>query len=138
MDADNLTPQDALVAVMIAIAAADETMDDKELAWITNTVALLPVFEGFDPQRIRPVSSLVAGLFEQEDGLDTLFEIVGDALPERLHETAYALACDVAAADGAVDASELKFLEMLRYDLQVGRLPAAAIERGARARHQRL
>jgi hypothetical protein len=34
--------------------------------------------------------------------------------------------------------TELRFLEMLRHELQVGRLAAAAIERGARARHQRL
>ncbi|MEM6423179.1 MAG: 2-dehydro-3-deoxyphosphooctonate aldolase, partial [Pseudomonadota bacterium] len=78
-----LDPQDALVAVMIAVAAADEQMDDRELTWITNTVGLLPVFDGFDPQRIRPVSSLVAELFQEEEGLDQLIEIIRDALPER-------------------------------------------------------
>ena len=33
---------------------------------------------------------------------------------------------------------ELRMLEELRHELSVGRLAAAAIERGARARHQRL
>jgi hypothetical protein len=41
-------------------------------------------------------------LFEDEDGLDALFGLVREALPERLYETAYAIACDVAAADGAL------------------------------------
>ncbi|MEL6792249.1 MAG: 2-dehydro-3-deoxyphosphooctonate aldolase, partial [Pseudomonadota bacterium] len=63
--------------------------------------------------------------------------LVAEALPERFGETAYALACDVAAADGSVKMSELSFLEMLRHDLKVGRLAAAAIERAARAKHQR-
>ncbi len=63
---------------------------------------------------------------------------MGQALPDHLRETAYALACDVAAADKLVNIYELRFLEMLRHDLRVGRLAAAAIERGARARHQRI
>ena len=58
-----------------------------------------------------------------------------DNLPERLFETAYALACDVAAADGTLAESELRLLEEMRYELNIDRLHAAAIERGARARH---
>jgi hypothetical protein len=72
---------------------------------------------------------------EEEDGLDTLFAMVRNALPERLFETAYALACDVAAADGKLGQSELRLLEEVREELDIDRLHAAAIERGARARH---
>jgi hypothetical protein len=67
-----------------------------------------------------------------------VLKLIEDNLPARLHETAYALACDVAAADETVSQEELRLLEMLRHRLSVGRLPAAAIERGARARHLRL
>ena len=59
-------------------------------------------------------------------------------LPERLFETAYAIACDVAAADGKLRESELRFLEEIRYELEIDRLHAAAIERGARARHMKV
>ncbi|MEM6489147.1 MAG: tellurite resistance TerB family protein [Pseudomonadota bacterium] len=138
MSFEDFGAQDALVAVMIAMAAADETITDSELEWISNIVYTLPVFRSFDPERIRPVSSVVAGFLSEEDGLDALISLVSDRLPDHLRETAYALACDVAAADGKVVMSELKLLEMLRYDLAVGRLAAAAIERGARARHMRL
>ena len=55
-----------------------------------------------------------------------------------LHETVYALACDIAAADGKVEIEEMRLLEMFRYVLGVERLAAAAIERGSRARHMRL
>jgi hypothetical protein len=77
-------------------------------------------------------------LFEEEDGLDALFGLVHEALPERLWETAYAIACDVAAADGALGQQELRFLEEMRHALDIDRLHAAAIERGARARHMTL
>jgi len=41
----------------------------------------------------------------------------------------------VAAADGKASQEELRLLEMIRDRLDIGRLPAAAIERAARARH---
>jgi len=80
----------------------------------------------------------VFDLFGEEDGLDALFGLVRENLPERLFETAYALACDVAAADGLLGEQELRFLAEIRYELSIDRLHAAAIERGARARHLKI
>jgi tellurite resistance protein len=130
-----LTAQDCLVAVMIAVSASDEDIGTTELIKIQAAVNLLPIFVDFDVDRIKPVSQMVFDLFEQEDGLDALFGLIREALPDRLNETAYALACDVAAADGTLEESELRILEEIRYELNIDRLHAAAIERGARARH---
>jgi tellurite resistance protein len=138
MSIDALSPQDALVAVMVAISASDQNMTDDELVSITGIIDVLPVFDDYDRDHIATVSNMVGDLFEEEDGLDALIGLVEQALPDHLRETAYALACDVAAADKRVNIYELRFLELLRDELRVGRLAAAAIERGARARHQRL
>ena len=129
------SPQDALVAVMIAVSASDENIRTAELITISEIVNHLPVFADYDDARIREVAATVFELFGEEDGLDALFGLVRDALPERLFETAYALACDVAAADGRLRESEMALLEMIRDELELDRLHAAAIERGARARH---
>ncbi len=134
---DVMSPQDALVAVMIAVSAADEEQTTAELLTIDRIIDALPAFKNYDKDRVRGVNDIVRELFSEEDGLDALIGLVKEALPERFGETAYALACDVAAADGKVKMTELSLLEMLRHDLGVGRLAAAAIERGARARHQR-
>ena len=66
--------------------------------------------------------------------VDTLVGLAHDSLPPGLRETAYVLACDVAAADGKVSQEKIRLLEMLRHGLTGGRLPVAAIERAARAR----
>ncbi len=133
-----LSPQDCLVAVMIAISASDENVRTAELVKIDSAVNNLPVFADYDADRVREMSVLVFELFGQEDGLDALFGMVRNDLPERLFETAYALACDVAAADGTLQEPELRLLEEIRYELNIDRLHAAAIERGARARHMSL
>ena len=130
-----LSPQDCLVAVMIAVSASDEKIRTSELVKIEVAVNNLPIFGDYDLDRMRRIAQVVFDLFGQEDGLDALFGLVRDNLPEQLFETAYALACDVAAADGALAESGLRLLEEIRYELNIDRLHAAAIERGARARH---
>ena len=130
-----LSPEDCLVAVMIAVSASDEDIGTPELVKIDTAVNNLPVFANYDLDRVRVISQTVFDLFRAEDGLDALFGLVRENLPERLYETAYALACDVAAADGSLYETELRLLEEIRHELEIDRLNAAAIERGSRARH---
>ena len=137
-DTPSLTAQDALCALMIAVSASDEDIRTAELVKITNIINNLPVFADYDADHVPRMSQTVFDLFSQEDGLDALFGLIRDSLPERLFETAYALCCEVAAADGDIRQSELRMLEEVRYELSIDRLHAAAIERGARARHMTL
>ncbi|WP_371587898.1 tellurite resistance TerB family protein [Pseudoruegeria sp. SK021] len=134
-DLPQLSPQDALVAIMIAVSASDEHIRTSELVKIQSTVNHLPIFSDYVLERLHKISELVFELFEEEDGLDALFGLIREGLPPHLNETAYAMACDVAAADGFLGEEELRLLEEIRYELDVDRLHAAAIERGARARH---
>ncbi len=133
-----LSPQDALVAVMLAVSFADETVRTSELVQISNLVENLPVFADYDLDKLQAMGPMMVGLLGREDGLDQLFDLVRRYLPERLHETAYALACDVAAADGRISDPEARMLQEVREELGLDRLHAAAIERGARARYQTL
>ena len=133
-----LSAEDALIAVMISISAADADMTDAEMRTISAIVDLLPVFAEYDRDHIGRVSSIVVDLMGEDDGLETLLGLVAEALPEgEARETAYALACDVAAADGTVRLEEMRLLEMMRYSFGVSRLKSAAIERGARVRYIR-
>ncbi|MCV6587081.1 MAG: tellurite resistance TerB family protein [Marinibacterium sp.] len=130
-----LSEQDCLVALMVAVSASDENIRTAELVKIQSAVNMLPVFAGYDIDRMNNTAQIVFDLFEQEEGLDALFGLIRENLTERLFETGYALACDVAAADGELNEPELRLLEEIRYELNIDRLHAAAIERGARARH---
>jgi len=133
----SLSPQDSLIAILIGVSVADSEIRTAELLAIEALVNHLPIFADYDTDRVKIVAQTVFDLFEVEDGLDALFGLVRTNLPEHLHETAYALACDVAAADGKLLQTELRYLEELRFELNIDRLHAAAIERGARARHMR-
>ena len=138
LDFPPFSPCDALVAVMVAVSAAGKGLSTAEMVAIERAVNHTPIFAAYDIDRVRAVSQTVLSIFEEEDGLDALFGLIRDALPESLYETAYVLACDVAAADGRADQIELRLLVELREELQIDRLHAAAIELAARARNRQL
>ena len=127
--------QSALIYSMVLASAADRNMTDAEIKRIGEIVKQLPVFAGFDVQLLPGVAAECAELLDDEEGLQEVFDRIRTALPDRLRETAYALACEVVAADRKTSQEELRLLELLRHAIGVGRLPAAAIERGAAARY---
>ncbi len=125
--------QTALIYTMVLMSAADTDMTDAELRMIGEMINTLPVFKGYDMETLTATASDCAELLNRQDGLDEAFDEIEAALPKKLRQTAYALACDIAAADGEVHQEELRLLEMIRHRLDIDRLTAAAIERGARA-----
>ncbi len=138
---DNAAPlssQDCLVAVMIAISASDENIRTAELITIQSIVNHLPIFSDYDVDRIKTVAAMVLDLLSEVDGLDALFGLIRDNLPSNLNETAYVMACDVAAADGKLKQEELRMLQEIRYELNLDSLHGAAIEMAARARFKTL
>ena len=130
-----VTHQTALIYTMVLVSAADGEMSDAELAAIGEIVRTLPAFCDFNHDLLTGVAEDCAELLAADDGLETVLGVIARSLPERLRETAYVLACDVAAADLVADQEELRLLEMLRNHCDIDRLAAAAIERATRARH---
>ncbi len=126
---------EGLIYTMVLASAADRDMSSTEITTISDMVRMMPVFHDLDESDISTVSEACADLLNSEDGLDDVLDFIADTVPEQLRETAYAIACDVIAADLAASQEELRLLEMLRHRLGIERLVAAAIERGSRARH---
>ena len=134
----NHTIQQALVFVMVTMSAADRTMTDHELAKIGNIVNSLPVFKDYGQDTFMADVKECSKILQGENGLGDIISNVMNKVPEAMHETAYALAVEVAAADLNVEQEELRLLQLLRDTLNLDRLNCAAIERGARARHRTL
>ncbi len=128
--------QEALIYTMVTMSAVDRIITDGELRKIGGIVSQLPVFAGFDANQLVKTAESCGEILSENDGLDKILDIVARAVPKKLHETVYALAVEVAAADRDVSNEEIRFLELLRDRLSLDKLIIAGIERGARARHQ--
>jgi tellurite resistance protein len=125
----------ALIYVMVTMSAVDRAMTDAEIARIGEIVSNLPIFADFDHDKLVRTAEECGEILSAEGGLDHALVLIRSNLPKRLHETAYAVALEVAAADLNVKPEETRFLEMLRDTLDLDKLTTAAIERGIRARN---
>jgi len=128
----------ALIYTMVIVSAADNELPEAELRIIGDIVGDLPIFHDFDQAELPRVLNDCTELIGRENGLEETLTAIKAALPAKLRETAYAIACDLVAADGEASQEELRILELIRHRLSLERLVAAAIERGARARFQTL
>lgn len=135
---NSLGPCKALIYIMIVVSASDRDMTDEELARMGAVVDTWPVFQDFPKERLLEISQECQRLLQQPDGLDRVFAVVREELPQRLHDTAYALAFEVAAVDLEMRLEELRILQLLRRSLKIDEATIDAIERAAKARHRTL
>ena len=125
---------EALIYLMVITSASDRDMTDVELARIGDVVRSWPVFEDFKQDRLIAIAQDCQKMLHEKDGLEGVLDRVAEALPERLHDTAYAAAFEVAAVDLEMRMEELRVLQLIRRELDLDTLTAAAIARGAKAR----
>ena len=135
---NSLRPCEALIYIMIVVSASDRDMKDEELERIGHILDIWPVFEDFPKERLLGVARECQQLLQQPNGLDRVFAVVRSELPQRLHDTAYALAFEVAAVDLEMRLEELRILQLLRRNLQLDQPTIDAIERAAKARSRML
>jgi hypothetical protein len=133
-----LDPHGALIYTMVIVTGAESRISATERNIIGDIVGHLPVFRGFDRGKLSDHLNDCAEMLAREDGLEATLAAIKEALPARLRETAYAIACDLIASDGSATQDELQLLELMRESFEIDRLIAAAIERGTRARFQQV
>ncbi len=131
-----LSTQEALVYTMVAAAESDHEIDEAEIAVIGDLINHLPIFRGVGRPAATGMASACSELLAQAGGRDRVFGMICEALPPQLRDTAYAVACDVIAADNRLRRNELQILEQIRAKLEVEPAMARAIEQVAKVRFQ--
>ena len=130
-----LTPQEAIIYLMVMSSASDGRIKDAELRTIGRVVRSFPLFSESDEAALVNTAEACGELMASEDGLHKVLASAASALPSHLGETAYAAVVDVVTADEKLDMTEIRILELVRDALKVPDAGAEAIEHAARARH---
>jgi uncharacterized membrane protein YebE (DUF533 family) len=131
-----LTTKEALVYTMVAAAEADHEIDEAEIRIIGDLVNHLPVFRGVDRAASTRMATACSELLAKPGGRERVFGMIREALAPTLRDTAYAIACDVIAADNRLRRHELQVLEQIRAQLEVEPAMARTIEQVAKVRFQ--
>lgn len=132
------TAQEALIYLMVITSAADRDMTDLELARIGDVVRNWPVFADFDENKLIRVAQDCQKLLQEQAGLDGVLALAAEAIPQRLHDTAYAAALEVATVDLEMRLEEVRVLQLLRHHLAIDAPTVTAVERAAKARQRML
>ena len=114
-----LSPQDALIYLMVIAASSDSSMNEVELQRIETLVGQLPVFDSSDRAGLSRVANNCVDLINSSADIEGVLDLAIGAIPSRLQDTAYALVVEIAAADLTLPQEELRFLEMLRDKLDL-------------------
>jgi tellurite resistance protein len=130
-----LTPQEAVIYLMVMASASDGRITDGELRTIGRVVRSFPLFSEADETGLVATAEACGRLMASDDGLHKVLAAARAALPRHLGETAYAAVVDVITADENLEMTEIRVLELVRNALDVADDGALAIERAARARH---
>ena len=135
--AEQVSHQEALIYLMTTMCVADRGLDQVELRAIRFQVEQLPIFAGFSADELPRAVNAAASILTDAEGIGRVLALVAASLPLELHETAYALAVEIAAADVDARQEELRLLELIRDGLDLSPLAVAAIEHSARVRYRR-
>ena len=130
-----LTPQEAVIYLMVMASASDGAIRNEELRTIGRIVRSFPLFSDADENGLVETAEACGALMSSKDGLHKVLEAAAAVLPDHLSETAYAAVVDVVTADETLDMTEIRVLELIRNALNVPDEGAQAIEHAARARH---
>lgn len=135
--ANEISPQEGIIYLMVIMSAADREMNDQELAKMGQLTRYLPIFENFEEDDLLPTTRRCSALLAEPEGLRLALRTINEAIPERLYDTAYAAAVDLASADMSIRVEEIRVLQLIRDLFELDKLTCAAIERGAMARFRR-
>jgi tellurite resistance protein len=135
---DAINAPEALVLTMVLVSAAVGGITDREIGIMSALVQTLPAFQAFTTEELADVTERAADLLNDDDGLAHAARLMRAALTPKLRETAYALACEVVAGGEGSRRQSMDMLDFVRGELGLDQLITAGIERGVRARYQRV
>lgn len=113
-----ISKPEAFAGILLGAAASDGVIADEEAQGLWTITSRMRMFEGWTGERFGKMMNKLIGILKRK-GLRTLLHNCAEALPDSLHETAFATAVDIVLADGVVEAEEQEFLEDLQRILDI-------------------
>ncbi len=108
-----LTVPDSFAGILVAATASDGHISSEEAQGLVTILRRMKMFENWSDDRFgNMLNRLLAAIKRQ--GVDEALQKFASGLPQELHETAFANACDLVLADGIVEEEEKEYLNNLQ------------------------
>jgi tellurite resistance protein len=113
-----LNKEESFAAITLAAVAADGYISEEEGRGIITGLARMKLFENYNPNKMGSMFNKLIGIIKNQ-GIESLVTLSKENLPQELRETAFAVATDLALADGTMDKSEQDILTKIQQTLGV-------------------
>jgi tellurite resistance protein len=98
--------------------AADGHISGEETQGLCTILSRMKMYDNWSSEKFNAMLNRLLGQLKRE-GCEAVLQRCAEALPESLHETAFANACDLLLADGGIEESEKEFLDDLQKALEI-------------------
>lgn len=123
---EKLSKEEAFAAVSLASIAADGVITEEEARGLYIILLRTKMFSGYNDKQMSSMLNKLVNIVKRQ-GVDALVMLSKDSLPEELKATAFAVATDLALADGEIAEEEKKLLTKIQQTLGVPEAKAIEI-----------
>ncbi|MCX6650553.1 MAG: tellurite resistance TerB family protein [Methanomassiliicoccales archaeon] len=113
-----LSKEEAFAGVSLASIAADGVITDEEAHGLYMALLRTKMFSGYNEHQMSSMLNKLINIIKRQ-GVDALVMMSKESLPEELKATAFAVATDLALADGDIVEEEKKLLTKIQQTLGV-------------------
>jgi tellurite resistance protein len=111
-----LSKEEAFAAVSLVAIAADGVITEEEARGMFVQFYRMRTFAGFNDNQMSSMLNKLVNIIKKQ-GLDALVGLAKESLPENMRATAFAVATDLALADGDIAEEEKKLLTKIQQSL---------------------
>ncbi len=76
MDGSTISAHAALVQLMVMVSASDREMSDSELKTMGGIVSYMPIFQGYDPDKLVSDAETCAEILGEDEGVETVLGLL--------------------------------------------------------------
>src|SRR5262245_42084610 len=97
-----LTKEVAFLGILMLADSSDGAVSDEEVSAFANTICRMKLYRDMTERQLNRLIDQAAG-FIKRSGFDGALQKFAEALPEALHRSVFANACNQVLADGVVE-----------------------------------
>ncbi|OPX61469.1 MAG: Tellurite resistance protein TerB [Methanomassiliicoccales archaeon PtaB.Bin215] len=111
-----LSKEEAFAAVSLVAIAADGVITEEEARGMFVQFYRMRTFAGYNDNQMSSMLNKLINIIKKQ-GLDALVGLAKESLPENMRATAFAVATDLALADGEIAEEEKRLLTKVQQSL---------------------
>ena len=113
-----LGPAEAFAAIVLLVVAADGYLAQEEVSLLNTVFGRMRLFRSYSRDVVQRMLDKLCGTLQRQGGR-AVFDAALASLPHDLYDTTFAIATDLALADGEVSKEEEALLEDLAKALEI-------------------